>query len=114
VLGDDVLVGEYSNLRPAFSFIRIGSRVQLAQFVSMIATNHAVDDQGAPTRAADLRPGKHGITIGDDCWFGAGAVVLAGVELGPRCIVGAGAVVTRSYPAGSKLVGVPARPLGSS
>ena len=110
-LGDDVLIGEYSNLRPYESFIRIGSRVQLAQFVSLIATNHVLDESGMPRRdATDLRPGKHGVVIGDECWLGTNAVVLPGVELGARCVVGAGAVVTHSYPAGTKLTGVPARP----
>ncbi|MGA4577388.1 hypothetical protein [Limisphaera sp. VF-2] len=36
---------------------------------------------------------------------------MPGVELGDDVIVGAGAVVTRSFPSGSVLVGVPARPL---
>jgi acetyltransferase-like isoleucine patch superfamily enzyme len=35
------------------------------------------------------------------------------VELGDRCVVGAGAVVTRSFPADSVVVGVPARPIGT-
>jgi acetyltransferase-like isoleucine patch superfamily enzyme len=109
-LGDHVLVGEYCNIRPYESFVRIGSRVQLAQFVSLIATNHEVDDHGVPQRTrSDLREGRHGITIGDDCWIGVGATLLPGVVLGDRCVVGAGAVVSRgTYQDGSRLVGVPA------
>ena len=114
-LGDRVLLGSYANLRAVDSFIRIGSRVQVAQFVSIIATNHRVGDNGVPLwNEHDLRPGKHGVVIGDDCWLGAGAVVLPGVELGDRCVVGAGAVVTRSMPAGSLVVGNPARPIDST
>ena len=35
------------------------------------------------------------ITIGDDCWIGGQSVILPGVTIGNRCIVGAGAVVTK-------------------
>jgi len=49
------------------------------------------------------------VSIGDGCWLGEGCAILKGVHLGPGCVVGANAVVTRSAPAGSMLVGVPAR-----
>lgn len=65
--------------------------------------------------ASDLRPmqrpvvSKGGVTIGRNVWIGEGASVLPGVTLGDGCIVGAGAVVTKSFEAGSVLAGVPAR-----
>jgi acetyltransferase-like isoleucine patch superfamily enzyme len=108
-LGDNVLIGAYGNIRAVDSSIRIGSRVQVAQFVSLIAAGHLIDDRGVPLIGHDLRPGRHGIAIGDDCWLGANSAVLPGVTLGDRCIVAAGAVVTKSFPTGSKLRGVPAR-----
>jgi acetyltransferase-like isoleucine patch superfamily enzyme len=50
------------------------------------------------------------ITIGDDVWIGANAILLKGVALGDGCVVAAGAVVTRGdYPAGSILAGNPAK-----
>lgn len=108
-LGTGTLLGQYSNVRAVDSFVRIGSHVQLAQFVSLIAANHKLGANGVPLwHEHDVDPGQHGVIVGDDCWLGAGAVILPGVELGPRSVVGAGAVVTRSFPAGTKLVGVPA------
>lgn len=41
--------------------------------------------------------------------LGTGATILSGVEIGERAVVGAGAVVTRDVPAGSTVVGNPAR-----
>jgi UDP-2-acetamido-3-amino-2,3-dideoxy-glucuronate N-acetyltransferase len=41
--------------------------------------------------------------------IGTGATILSGVEIGEGATVGAGAVVTRSVPAGSTVVGNPAR-----
>jgi hypothetical protein len=45
---------------------------------------------GAPSYAAD-------IVIEDDCWIGAGVIVLAGVTVGAGSVVGAGAVVTEVW-----------------
>ena len=53
----------------------------------------------------------HGCSIGDDCLIGMGARILNGAAIRPECIVGAGALVTegKTYPAGSLIVGAPAR-----
>ena len=49
------------------------------------------------------------VVIGDDCWFGANAVVCPGVTIGAGSVIGAGAVVTGDIPENSVAVGVPAR-----
>ena len=49
------------------------------------------------------------VTIGHDCWFGANVTVCPGVTIGDCCVIGAGAVVTRDIPANSFAAGVPAR-----
>lgn len=38
------------------------------------------------------------VVIGDDCFIGAGTIILKGVVIGCRTIVGAGSVVTKSLP----------------
>lgn len=43
-------------------------------------------------------------------FVGAGAVLLPGMEVGAGAVVAAGAVVTDSVPAGTTVLGVPARP----
>ncbi len=49
------------------------------------------------------------ITVGNDVWIGGGAKILAGVTIGDNCIIGAGAVVTRDVPSNTVVAGVPAR-----
>ncbi|MCD7802546.1 MAG: gamma carbonic anhydrase family protein [Clostridiales bacterium] len=53
----------------------------------------------------------HSARVGDRCLIGMNATLLSGCSLGEGCIVGGGAVVAGNVhaPAGSLLVGVPAR-----
>jgi len=53
------------------------------------------------------------ITIGDNVWFGGGAIVLPGVSIGNNCIIGAGSVVTKNIPDGVVVAGNPARVIKS-
>jgi acetyltransferase-like isoleucine patch superfamily enzyme len=49
------------------------------------------------------------VTVEDDVSIGAGAVLLPGVTLGQGCQVGAGAVVTRDVESWTRVAGNPAR-----
>lgn len=48
------------------------------------------------------------ITIGEDCWLGAGVTVCPGVRIGARSIIGAGSVVVHDIPEDSLAAGNPA------
>lgn len=49
------------------------------------------------------------ITIGNDVWIGAGAIILQGVAIGDGAVVGAGSVVTKDVPPYGIVAGNPAR-----
>ncbi len=49
------------------------------------------------------------INIGSNVFIGINATILPGVTIGDNCIIGSGAVVTKDIPADSIAVGVPAR-----
>ena len=49
------------------------------------------------------------VKIGDDVWIGRRVIILPGVTIGDGCIIGAGAVITKDIPPYSVVVGVPAK-----
>ncbi len=48
------------------------------------------------------------VTIGDNCWLGAGVRILPGVHIGNGCVIAAGSVVTKDIEDNSLAAGVPA------
>lgn len=91
--------------------IRFGDGVLVGPNVVMVSSNHRFDlpDRPICEQGHALAP----ITIGDDCWIGANAVILAGVTLAEGTIVSAGAVVTKDTEPYSIVGGSPAEKIGS-
>ena len=104
-LGDRVEIGEYVHIRAAAG-LTIGSRV-------LIATHSILTTRGHPRELPRFGVVEDApITIEDDVWIGAGAIVLPGVTIGRGAIVAAGAVVTRAVPPMTIVAGVPATVIG--
>lgn len=51
------------------------------------------------------------VFIGNNCWIGAGAIILPGVKIGDNTVIGAGSVVTKDIPENVVAVGNPCRVL---
>ena len=106
----DVIIGNHTRIglhNTIIGPVKIGNNVNLAQGITVTALNHnfsdsnkRIDEQGVSTNP---------VTIEDDVWIGANAVVLPGVKIGNHCVVAAGAVVTKDVPPHSLVAGVPAK-----
>ena len=106
----DVIIGDHSRIgihNTIIGPVTIGNHVNLAQGITVTALNHnfddtdkRIDEQGVSTKA---------VTIGDDVWIGANAVILPGVTIGRHAVVAAGAVVTKDVPDYCVVGGVPAK-----
>jgi len=87
--------------------VRIGDSCLLAPNVVICTATHPVDPA---VRESMIELGKP-ITIGDNVWIGASAVINPGVRIGDNAVVGSGSVVTRDVPANTVVVGNPAKVL---
>ena len=105
-LGDGVYIGSHCCLGD----VRIGAETMIADGVHIPsgAGQHGTGRLDVPMRqqAGEFRT----IHIGEDCWIGSGAVVLA--DVGEHSIVAAGAVVTKPVEPWLIVAGNPARPIG--
>ncbi len=85
--------------------VRIGHHCMCAPRVQILTATHPLD----PTeRNSGFEYGKP-ITIGNNVWLGAGAIINPGVTIGDNVVVGAGAVVTKDIAANQVVAGVPAK-----
>ena len=106
----DVIIGDHTRIglhNTIIGPVEIGNNVNLAQGITVTALNHnfsdtnkRIDEQGVSTTP---------VTIEDDVWIGANAVILPGVTIGEHSVVAAGAVVTKDVPPHSLVAGVPAK-----
>jgi acetyltransferase-like isoleucine patch superfamily enzyme len=107
LIGDDCFIGSGCefNIKER---IEVGDHCQIASGCRFVDHNHGIAMEALirkqPCSSAP-------ITLADDVWVGANAVILAGVEIGAGAVVGAGSIVTRTVPPRAIVAGVPARTL---
>lgn len=105
-IGHDVLINNHTKIGGQCG-VTIGNYVLLGYNVNIVSENHAYQDPKHPI----MQQGFYGapITIEDDVWVGANAVILPNVTIGRGAIVGANAVVTKDVKPYSIVGGVPAK-----
>lgn len=116
-----VSIGDHTWFASAPTFtgaghIRIGRWNAIGEGLHFISQNHdpsfanmhfALYDACGLHRAAVVK----GVEVGNSCWIGTNAILLAGSTIGDGAVVGAGSVVVGELPPFSICVGVPARPI---
>ncbi|MHA7881216.1 MAG: acyltransferase [Saccharospirillum sp.] len=102
-LSDGLYIGPQCNI----GLCHIGRNTLLGSGVHVLSgkNQHAFDD---PTKPIKEQGGTfESIRIGEDCWIGNGAIIMA--NIGRRCIVAAGSVVINDVPDGTVVAGNPAK-----
>jgi acetyltransferase-like isoleucine patch superfamily enzyme len=111
-LGEGLTIGDGVGIAAnAFIAVRgnvsIGKNTIFGPDVKVFSENHNYSKVDVPIRLqGDIRKG---VTIGEDCWIGANAIILDGVTIGNGSVVAAGAVVTKNIDDYSVVGGVPAK-----
>ncbi|MDO5694838.1 MAG: sugar O-acetyltransferase [Aeriscardovia aeriphila] len=88
--------------------VSIGEDCLIGPRCSIYTPNHAV----AAGPRLDGWQNNSDVRIGNNVWFGGNVTVCPGVSIGDNCVIGAGAVVVKSIPANSIAVGNPAHVVG--
>lgn len=104
-IGPRTYVNRYTML-DASDRIEIGKDSMIGPFCYITDHDHAAGVEG---RRADQPLLSVPVTIGENVWIGAGAIILKGVQIGANAIIGAGAVVTHSVDESEVVAGVPAK-----
>lgn len=114
-IGSYVFIGGRAWFSCSHGRIRIGSHVMFGPGVHILGGNHRFSTVGVlmyddheKSQGDDL-----GVTIEDDVWIGANAVILEGVTIARGSVIGAGSVVTRSTVPYSINAGTPAKMIAS-
>ncbi len=83
--------------------IQIGKSVMFGPSVTIATVGHPINPALREYMYCDA------VTIGDNCWIGAGSTICPGVTIGENSVIGAGSVVTKDIPAGCVAAGNPCR-----
>ena len=112
-IGNGVFIGRHSSVNTKDGDIVLEDGVNISAFCTVFSASHVrcgahtliagysyIVDGGHDLARTDVaiidqvRPSQ-GITIGPNCWIGAGVTVLDGVTVGRDVVVGANSVVTK-------------------
>ncbi len=113
--GKGISIGEYSgiglNARVQGPLI-IGNYVMMGPEVMIYTKNHKIDNLAIPMVKQGITKPQC-VTIEDDVWIGARAIILPGVTIGKGSVIAAGAVVTKDVEPYSVMGGIPAKRIKS-
>lgn len=116
-----VVIGERCEIRGGVNFgsepylITIGNHVRINAGVQLITHDGGtwvLREYANVDNRENLTLFKR-IKIGNNVHIGSDSLIMPGVTIGDNCIIGCGAVVTKSIPSNSIAVGVPARVIES-
>jgi galactoside O-acetyltransferase len=106
----EISIGSNTHFAPycvLYGPLSVGDNCAVAAHVVLACVAHSHADVNVPF--VDQPTDRRQITVEDNVWIGANAVVTPGVTIGTGSIIGAGAVVTKDVEPYSVMGGVPAK-----
>lgn len=104
-IGEDLIIASIISERSCF--LKIGDRAAIGPRVTLLLSS----DANWSTLMDKIEHIKGKIVIEEDCWIGAGVIIMPNITIGKCAIIGAGAVVTKDVKPYSTVVGNPAKDL---
>ncbi|MHA1638131.1 MAG: acyltransferase [Candidatus Thorarchaeota archaeon] len=85
--------------------ISIGNRVRISTAAILLTYGLSVEQKDGEREHINYGD----ITLEDNVWIGAHAIILGGVRIGRNSVVAAGAIVTKDVPENCVAAGIPAK-----
>lgn len=104
-IGKNCFIG-HGTIINGYADVKIGDNVALAGAYVQIWTHSTWMEE---IEGYDLRNIVAPVEIGDNCYIGAGTILLPGTSIGEGSAIGAGGIVSKNIPANVIAVGVPAK-----
>ena len=106
--GNECAVGSFNHIAAGREgSIQMGDFVRIGPHVTIVATTRNYRDKSRPVLEQGYN--DRGITIGNDVFIGAGAILVDGCEIGDGAVIGVGSVVTGKVAPYSVVFGAPAK-----
>lgn len=106
-IGDNCFIGR-RNFFTSGKNIKIGHYVLTTIDCKFICSTHIADNPFTPYIASGTTSDGV-ISVGANCFFGAGSMILGNVVIGHGSVIGAGSLVTKDIPPFSLVIGNPAK-----
>lgn len=85
--------------------VYVGDRTMFGPNVVIATAGHPLN----PDMRADGLQYNMSVRIGENCWIGAGCVIVPGVTIGDNVVIGAGSVITKDIPSNVIAFGNPCK-----
>jgi acetyltransferase-like isoleucine patch superfamily enzyme len=102
-IGEDIIIA--SIISEKSCSLKIGNRVAIGPRVTLLLSS----DANWSSLMEIFEPITGEVVLEDDCWLGAGVIIMPNVTVGKGAVIGAGAVVTKDIPPRTVFAGIPAR-----
>jgi Acetyltransferase (isoleucine patch superfamily) len=117
----NVYMDSYTLIQPNCTFIIDRGKVFIGKWSSIASNCTIITDSHKPTVGINTRmmnrysinDDVRDICIGEDCWIGAGVILMSGASVGRGCVAAAGALVNKAVPPYAVVAGVPAKIIAS-
>jgi len=111
-VGDNVFIGDGTTIGGNVP-VKIGNNVMFGPEVMIRGGDHNISVIGLPMAKVKTGGVNLPISIEDDVWIGARAIILKGVIISEGAVVGAGTIVNKKIYPYTINVGSPSRPIRS-
>jgi acetyltransferase-like isoleucine patch superfamily enzyme len=109
-IGNRCAISSFDHISTGTNEIKIGDYVRIGPSVTILGVSRNFKQRSV--RVVEQGAFHGSVTIGDDVFIGAGAVIMPGCNIGEGVVIGANSVVNKEFPPYAIVAGAPAKIIG--